>query len=207
MVYRIYRVTNLLTRAAYIGATGRSIQARWKDHQRSSSGVKRLKNDICKYGEDNFYVEELCLCPTRKVALVTEATLIRKFRTIYPRGYNLLVDGNIPKPHSRATKRRIATAMKGNQYGLGYKHTSKARSKMRIAQTGRKHSAKTKQRMRKWHLGKTFSAESREKMRQVALRRKFSKETRLKMSKAHVGKPWSTKRRAVWRKAAGGYAN
>lgn len=60
----IYKITNLITNKIYIGQTTRTIDWRWKKHQRDSMCLTtkldtKLARSIRKYGVDNFIIEEV----------------------------------------------------------------------------------------------------------------------------------------------------
>ena len=59
----IYKITNLLNGKIYIGQTSRTVEARWKEHQKDSTRrtfeQRPLYRAINKYGVENFSIETI----------------------------------------------------------------------------------------------------------------------------------------------------
>ena len=92
----IYCITNLINGKQYIGKTTYSVTKRFQEHCRDCSKERfekrPLYNAMCKYGVDNFYVEELLQCDD--VELDTyEIAYINKLNT-YSNGYNATKGGD-----------------------------------------------------------------------------------------------------------------
>ena len=58
-----------------------------------------------------------------------------------------IIPWNKGLPMSDKTKKKVSDACKGNKSHFGFKHSEKAREKIRIAHLGMKHSEKTKRKM------------------------------------------------------------
>ena len=100
----IYIVENKINGKKYIGQSlQQDINKRWKQHKTSKkkSIGQVLFNAYQKHGIDNFKFKILCLCfddDTNKY----EIEYIKKYNTLYPNGYNLLIGGN-NKKHNEYT--------------------------------------------------------------------------------------------------------
>jgi group I intron endonuclease len=118
--WRIYKITCIATDKSYIGLTRCTIRQRWNNHV--SNAVKgRTKmlfhKAIRKYGRHAFSVETLCEVATRGEASDLEQTMIGRYGTLAPDGYNLAAGGmgtpGVRRPHSEETKRKIAAGNRG----------------------------------------------------------------------------------------------
>lgn len=60
----IYKITNKITKSVYIGQTTTTLKERYQAHLKSVRDGRDLPlyNDIRKYGEENFIVEEIDKC-------------------------------------------------------------------------------------------------------------------------------------------------
>jgi group I intron endonuclease len=110
-MYRIYKITNIVTGEAYIGLTTRSLEQRWKDHKSSSSNCRKLCEAIVKYGENNFLIEEIEICETLEVLGKREIYWIDYFNSI-ENGYNLRRGGTSGGKLSEETKIKMSIALR-----------------------------------------------------------------------------------------------
>ena len=77
---------------SYIGQTIRSIEERFKAHQKESSRCMAIYNAIKKYGWENFE-KDYYECPYEDLNF-DEELLIREMGTLAPKGYNLKEGGD-----------------------------------------------------------------------------------------------------------------
>lgn len=108
----------------YIGQTTRSIEERFKQHRKKSSGCVAIYNAIQMYGWGNFE-KDWYECPDEDLNLYEEM-LVALLGTLAPDGYNLKEGG-------------------GNRG----KYSKQSKQKMRESQLGKTHSEESKQKMRK----------------------------------------------------------
>lgn len=93
--FKVYRVTNLITKEIYIGATGRSLSSRWKGHVKDSKlTIKRLlPNAIRKFGERSFKMETLVKCSSERQMYDLETFFLRLCNEIGQPVYNMTKGG------------------------------------------------------------------------------------------------------------------
>lgn len=154
----------------YIGITSRSLNQRWQ-HGKGYSGYVRKAID--KYGWDNIKHFVLVGDFTEDEAKLKERQLIAKYHSNqYEFGYNLT---------------------EGGDGSPGYKHTEKAKEKMRAAahrrvwteESRRKESISVK---KTWeYRDRTVSEETRRKISAANKGRILSEETRKRMSASRTG--------------------
>ena len=75
-MYRIYKITNLVTNKVYVGRTKNLTRYRFLNHYNSQS---ELGKDMKKYGLENFTLEILCFCQTKCEADKMEQFYTEKF--------------------------------------------------------------------------------------------------------------------------------
>jgi hypothetical protein len=121
----IYKITNKINGKIYIGQTTWSLQIRWRNHRSSSSKCSALYEDIKKYGRENFILEEICKCYSRKQLDSGEKYYIKFFNSRVPFGYNRTEGGD----------------------GFRGKHTEESKKKIALAHTGKKHTKESKNKM------------------------------------------------------------
>jgi len=97
----IYKITNTSSGKSYIGQAREyktkngipykyGITGRWNDHtyEVKRNNTKPLYQDIKKYGEDAFDLEEICKVPLKELDSL-EAKYIINYNTLIPNGYNI----------------------------------------------------------------------------------------------------------------------
>lgn len=150
MIFKIYKITNIINDLMYVGQTKNSLKKRFNAHCQPRSNSVKLKNAIIKYGRETFKIEliEEHLC--RTAADIREAQLISELNTI-KNGYNIKSGGaghSILKGHNK-TKR--VSSFKGKT------HTLEAKALMRLARLGKTPSNKGKKGMLPEEVRKTMS--------------------------------------------------
>ena len=163
---------------SYIGQTIRSIERRFEEHQKESSGCVAIYNAIKFHGWENFETDWY-ECPDN-VLDKHEELMIEVLGTLAPDGYNLKSGGSNGK-HSDESNQKNRDAH------LGKMHTEETKQKMSESQRGKTLSDKTKQKMSEAKLGKTKSEETRGKMSESQRGKTLSDETKQKMSEAQRG--------------------
>ena len=189
----VYLITNNLNGKKYIGQTTQPIEARLYSHARNPH-CRYLHNAIKKYGIESFSVEILDRCDNQESLDGSEISLISKFNTIAPNGYNIksggwkgilneearkrIGDFHRGKPRPDGVKLKISLSL------MGDKHP-------RFGKRGFHHSEDTKKKIGNSHRGIELSDEHKKKLSIAKMGRAVSLETREKISKANIGKPRS----------------
>lgn len=94
--YKIYKITNNITKKVYIGVTRRPIEKRFGNHVKQAAKPRyKLHKSMQKHGVDNFVVEIICENLTRKEAMQKEIEYIAFFDS-YNNGYNSTIGGECP---------------------------------------------------------------------------------------------------------------
>lgn len=166
----IYKITNKLNNKIYVGQTWVSIKERFRKHAHISSGCVKLQRAICKYGKDNFIVEQIVVCSSQEVADYLECFFIEKYGSI-ENGYNTLIGG---KTNSRK----------------GIKASEETRAKLSKSATGRKLSDETKNKLSKIAMGRVFSEEHRLELSEAKKGKKFSEAHKANLQGNHRGMTW-----------------
>jgi len=94
---------------SYIGATYRTAQRRWGAHcSAARAGLGALLHaDIRRFGEGKFKIQTLFEHDDDDILAKREKLLIKKHRTLYPKGYNLTTGGD-EEFHVERTKRKMS---------------------------------------------------------------------------------------------------
>jgi len=168
----IYMIINKVTGKRYIGQTScfykrpnggydkMGLEIRWKGHvyyakkDIQGRGARCLMNNIQKYGEHNFIVKPIFICPTEQ-ANYWEIKFIRQYNTQTPNGMNIMKGGK-NSPLTDITKAKISESRKGKYGGennpmWGKHHTDETILKIKDALTGKPLSDTTKINMSKAH--------------------------------------------------------
>lgn len=88
----IYKITNLVNDKIYIGKTIKSIDFRFSQHLRKTSGCLKLVRAIKKYGKNNFKIEQIDIAENNEELNKKEIMWISKLNSINC-GYNLTNGG------------------------------------------------------------------------------------------------------------------
>jgi group I intron endonuclease len=130
----IYMVENKINKKKYIGQSlQQDINNRWKQHKslKKTSIGQILFNAYQKYGIDNFKFKILCICFDDDTNNY-EIEYIKKYNTLYPNGYNLLIGGN-NKKHNEYTINVLKQKLSGeNHPNYGKKFSTERRINMSI---------------------------------------------------------------------------
>lgn len=126
----IYKITHLETGKCYIGQA-MDVQKRWQKHCHKSSGCKKLRNAIQKYGKYAFTFKVLFECEEEH-ANDLETSMILHYDG-YTKGYNCTPYGgsNRGRKHSADTRRKMSDAAKNM--------SDETRQKISAANKGEKH--------------------------------------------------------------------
>ena len=113
MKYAIYKLTNNVTGKAYIGKT-LDLPARLRKHK-SDANCILLHRAIKKYGLENFSTDVLAESSDEDEAYRIEESLILKYKTLKPFGYNLLErDGTYRRLNEESLK-KLGRSLQGRQ--------------------------------------------------------------------------------------------
>ena len=166
IIYKVYKITNLINNKFYIGITQKLLNHRFAIHKNVKSYIG---NSIRKYGENNFTIEQIDTAKTYNQLRKKEISYIDKLKPFY----NLTKggDGLFGFKHSKNTKKLISLKMAGRK--LTEEHKKKlsensssrrpeVKSKISLSLTGlnhpmwgKKHSDETKRKMKiAWKLRK-----------------------------------------------------
>ena len=114
----VYAITNWLDGHKYVGQTGRTIEARWKEHCASARQPSRVKQcpylyaAMNKYGIENFEISEIDRADDRdKLDDIEELWIAKLGTTDRNRGYNISFGGS-SRPHPE-TRARLSASLKG----------------------------------------------------------------------------------------------
>ena len=168
----VYKITNLVNRKVYIGAS-KNIERRWRVHKR---GLTAIAEDLKSFGLDNFKFEVLLECP-EDMLCQWERDMIALYDSDDPeKGYNNKND----KPYSL----KVSESMKGKNR---YPRTDYQKQKVSEARKGITCTEEAKRRMSESHKGRKLSEEHKRKISESHKGHKLSEETRRKMSEAKKG--------------------
>lgn len=128
-MYKIYKITNIVTNKYYIGMTKQEVSKRFSQHKSSSkkpNPKNYLYNTMKKYGIENFIIEQLFKFSTKEECCRKEIELISENIG----GYNLAKGGETGFSMLEKSEEEIANwkealceKRKGKKPALGMKHT------------------------------------------------------------------------------------
>lgn len=112
----IYKLTCKTSGLSYIGQTKHTSKYRWNQHiweakHPEVSQSRKLNNAICKYGIDDFIIEDVLECDESELDH-WEIVFIEKFQT-FENGYNLTKGGKANQVVSDETREKLSKALKG----------------------------------------------------------------------------------------------
>jgi len=131
----IYMLRNKINEKIYIGQTTRTIEIRFKAHQKSS-GCVAIYNAIKFHGWENFE-KDWYECPDEDLDF-DEELLVREMETLAPNGYNLKEGGGTCK-FSEESRQKMSKARRGEKHYLyGKTQTEETKQKMSDSTRGDK---------------------------------------------------------------------
>lgn len=174
----IYKITNNIDGHCYIGQSI-NIERRFEEHVNSNNTNKYLRDEMNKYGVNNFTFDIVETCDKDKLS-DREKYWIQYFNSTYPNGYNLTDGGNggntfqyRTEEEMELTRKRISEVTSGENNGFYGKH----------------HSDSTIEFLRKINIGKKMSEETKEKLSKSLKGHYMPKEAKNKISEA-TKKQW-----------------
>lgn len=153
----IYLITNKITGKQYVGQTIIKLKRRWQKHC-YNNGCSALYSAIKKYGENNFYIDQIDSAKNLNELNCKEIYWIKKLNTLSPNGYNLRT-GGLNGSHSDETKRKLSMNAIGNKYNLGRYKSKEEREKISLTLMGSIKSEIAKQKLSLSLKGRTHSKE------------------------------------------------
>jgi len=154
----IYIIKNSINGKIYIGET-LNMKSRINGH--IYSNIQVIDKAINKYGVNNFEILVEYLPHFKKMDLIlVEETLINKFGSLVPNGYNVCSTGTdrTGLKHSELTRQKISISNKNKVV------SEETRRKLSISKIGSKLSTETKTKMSISRIGKKWKEESRLKL-------------------------------------------
>jgi group I intron endonuclease len=109
-----YVTKNMLNGKCYVGM--HAVKKGEKCDDGYLGGGKALKLAVRKYGRDGFWRKIIRFCGSVEEAHKWEGVFIKKYDCLYPKGYNLSVDGGnlgVHGVHSDESKKKIGLAQRG----------------------------------------------------------------------------------------------
>lgn len=190
----IYKITNLINGKIYVGRTGSSVLSRFGAHKRRArfGDSTHLYRAIRKYGEENFTVEEICVCFDAEATVLAEMELIAAYQANNREiGYNMSDGGD------------------GGEFGRVLTDETKEKIRQASLKVGKERAVKMVQsKIERGTTGKgvaKHSEEHKNKISELMSGREISDETKVKMSKVRKGKKcdfleWSDERKEEFSK-------
>lgn len=87
---KIYKITNKINGKMYVGQTKKSLEARWKQHQKDSNShffCYKFQKAIREFGAENFTVEQIDCAANKEEANAKEVFWINFYNAV-EEGYN-----------------------------------------------------------------------------------------------------------------------
>jgi group I intron endonuclease len=188
--FTAYWVVNAVNGKKYIGATGRSVDARWYEHLKNARTGQEdvlLHQAIQKHGPERFSCVPVAsaktwvdICAVERALILQEQTHDRQF------GYNQTLGGvgSLGLVHTAETRARLSEMHKGKSKGP---HSPEHRAKIGAAHRGRIFSPERRAAMSAARLGVKQSPETAAKSARSRTGLRPTVATKAKMSAALVG--------------------
>lgn len=144
-MFIVYKITNVINNKIYFGYTSKTLKYRWKAHSTEKRN-RIISNNIKKYGEDNFTMEEMYTFESAEEAKSTEIYLISRYQTNiikFPCGNGMNMTD-------------------GGEGTHGYKHSKETIKHLKLIQRNRPKEWNDK--ISLGHKGKVLSDEHKEKI-------------------------------------------
>jgi group I intron endonuclease len=181
--YCIYKLTGSNGKS-YVGMTS-NFRKRMSYHARQHNGTE-ISNEIVKNGIDSFSKEVLYSGLTKELAIEMECFCIRKYKTLWPDGYNLMTGGEFSKACDTA-REKMSKASLGKKKSESHKESfrkkfisDETRKKLSLARKGIELTDSHRRNLSISHIGKKLSSESivkREAKRAEARMEKYKNAT------------------------------
>jgi hypothetical protein len=178
---------------SYIGMTTKTAARRFERHCVAAQSGKwpyPLYRAWRKYGSPRLTI--LMISHDNDALCAKEISAIRKFKTLWPRGYNLSLGGEMSPMANPVVAAKVSAAMKGrtphNKGKLGARPSLSSRLKMSMAGRGRPKSIEHRAKIGAAHRGIKETPEARRNNALARLGKHLSLATRLKMSATRKGK-------------------
>lgn len=136
----IYKITNKINNKVYIGQTTRNFDERYCYNLEKNTHNEYLKNDINKYGINNFdIIKEFDIAFTKDELDVKEFTWISLYdSTNRDLGYNLMTGSGSYGTHVQETTKKISKRNRGkNSYWYGKPLPEEIKRKISAKQKGK----------------------------------------------------------------------
>lgn len=189
----IYKLTNVANRKVYVGATIRSVSARFQEHLWEARKDRAKKNplyrDMRHFPSGTFHAEALAYAKNRDELKVLEEKYILQFKSNIPEfGYNIAV-GWHGWHQSNTMKKQVSVSMKA--WAAIPKNRARLLKIAAVAHKGHHHTLEVRERIRKGHLGVPNTAAHNEAIRIARTGTHWSQEVKDKISAANTGKKQS----------------
>jgi group I intron endonuclease len=100
--FYLYKITNLINSKSYIGQRA-SLTSPEEDEYMGSGDL--IKAAIKKYGKSNFKKEIIWKTDSEENLNKLEPIMIKLYKSLYPRGYNIALGGNAPMRGRKQTEK------------------------------------------------------------------------------------------------------
>lgn len=199
----IYKRENLLNHKIYIGQHLYQRDEVTLDPNYKGSG-KLLKEAFRKYGEEAFTYELIDYADDPQTLNEKEIYWIAKYDCLSPKGYNILLGGQILFPEEQRHERASIAA---KARGTGWHHKEETRKKIAQSNTNYHHTQEAKDKMSKSKMGNTSGRGNKDTFwitdginnyrlhkgepydtTKFKLGKTWSKETKIKLKENYLGK-------------------
>jgi group I intron endonuclease len=154
--FQVYKITNLINGRIYIGSTTLSLKKRFGAHASGNKQKTLIHFAIKKYGRDNFKIETLEICSSKKELYQKEAEYIRNLKSLAPNGYNLHDNKFLYKDGAYIGKMNKKCQEAARKANTGAKRTEE--SKKLMSESAKKRGANAKMRPIKDNLGNIYES-------------------------------------------------
>ena len=205
-IFSIYKITNLITGAAYIGLTTKNIHDRWRNHRSIAlcGGNTPLQRAIRKYGSENFDIQHIACAFSFNGLKAAEIELIAQERShVRDGGYNVTKggDGALGRIVSEKTRKimreKTSAAMTPDrrnylsQLAKEQWSAPEMRALLSATNKGRKHSEETRRKVSVAGKAHIRTAQHCANLANALRGKSRPIEVRQKISAAKIGRPMS----------------